>query len=76
MAELYFETGNYLQARAFLDRFQSSAQISAASLWLDYRIERAMGDYEQAKASAARLKRDFAMSEEVGKLLEAERAQQ
>jgi type IV pilus assembly protein PilF len=76
MAELYFETGNYLQARAFLDRYQSSAQVSAASLWLDYRIERAMGDYEQAKASASRLKRDFALSEEVGKLLEAERAQQ
>lgn len=75
MAELYFETGNYLQARAFLDRYQSSAEVSAGSLWLDYRIERAMGDYEQANASAARLKRDYALSPEVGLLLEAERGQ-
>lgn len=75
MAELYYESGNNLQARAFLERYQSVSQVSAASLWLAYRIERSMGDFEQAKRNAERLKRDFATSPEVGLLLEAERAQ-
>ena len=49
--------------------------MSATSLWLSYRIERALGDEDQARMSSAKLKRDFAMSPEMGLLLEAERAQ-
>ena len=75
MAELAFDGGNYLQARAFLDRYAASAPASATSLWLSYRIERALGDNDQARMSSAKLKRDFAMSPEMGLLLEAERAQ-
>jgi type IV pilus assembly protein PilF len=76
MASLYYEIGSYMQARAFLERYAASAPESAASLWLGYRIERALGDYEQAQRVAAKLKRDFALTPEVGLLLEAERAQQ
>jgi type IV pilus assembly protein PilF len=75
MAELAFDAGNYLQARAFLDRYAASAPVSATSLWLSYRIERALGDEDQARMSSAKLKRDFAMSPEMSLLLEAERAQ-
>jgi type IV pilus assembly protein PilF len=75
MAELAYDAGNYLQARAFLDRYAASAPVSATSLWLAYRIERALGDDAQARMSAAKLKRDFAMSPEMSLLLEAERAQ-
>lgn len=76
MASLYHEIGNNLQARAFLDRYAAVAPTSAASLWLGYRIERGLGDYEQARRNADRLKRDFATSPEVTLLLEAERTQQ
>jgi type IV pilus assembly protein PilF len=75
MAELAHEAGNNLQARAFLDRYAESAPVSATSLWLAYRIEQALGDTDQARMSAAKLKRDFATSPEMGLLLEAERAQ-
>jgi type IV pilus assembly protein PilF len=75
MAEIAHESGNNLQARAFLDRYAESAPVSATSLWLAYRIEQALGDTDQARMSAAKLKRDFATSPEMGLLLEAERAQ-
>lgn len=74
MAELEHELGNDLQARAFLERYASTAAISAASLWLAYRIERGLGDREQAAVYAERLKRDYPMSAEMSALLEAERA--
>jgi type IV pilus assembly protein PilF len=75
MAELQHEMGNNLQARAFLERYAASAPASAASLWLGYRIERALGDNQQAQRNAERIKKDFATSPEMGLLTEAERAQ-
>jgi len=76
MADLYHEMGNELQARAFLERYSSAAPTSAASLWLAYRIERALGDYAQAKKNADRIRRDFPTSTEMGLLLDAERTSQ
>jgi type IV pilus assembly protein PilF len=76
MASLEHELGSDLQARAFLERYAAAAPVSAASLWLGYRIERGLGDTEQAKLYADRLKRDFPMSAEMSALLDAERAQQ
>jgi type IV pilus assembly protein PilF len=75
LAELYHDIGSELQARGFLDRYSAVAPPSAASLWLGYRIERGLGDYGQAAEYAARLKRDFPTSPEVGELLQVERAQ-
>jgi type IV pilus assembly protein PilF len=76
MADLEHELGHDLQARAFLERYASVAPPSAVSLWLGYRIERALGDYEHAKVYAERIKKDFATSKEMSLLVEAERAQQ
>jgi type IV pilus assembly protein PilF len=75
LADLHHELGNELQARGFLQRYNAVAPASAASLWLGYRIERALGDTAQAADYAARLKKNFATSPEVGELLQAERAQ-
>lgn len=75
MADLEHELGNDLQARAFLQRYESTAPVSAASLWLAYRIERGLGDYEQAKRAADRLKKDFPTSPEMDLLTQSERAQ-
>jgi type IV pilus assembly protein PilF len=74
MAEVQFELGDNLQARAFLERYASNAPISAASLWLAYRIERALGDAEQAAMYADRMRKDFPLSAEMSELREAERA--
>ncbi|MFO1406989.1 MAG: type IV pilus biogenesis/stability protein PilW [Steroidobacteraceae bacterium] len=74
MAEIEHELGNDLQARAFLERYASLAPISAASLWLGYRIERGLGDDDQARLYADRLKREYPMSPEMSALLDAERA--
>jgi type IV pilus assembly protein PilF len=75
MADLEHELGNDLQARAFLERYAATAPVSAASLWLAYRIERGLGDDQQARRAADRLKKDFPMSPEMSLLQEAERAQ-
>jgi type IV pilus assembly protein PilF len=74
MAALQHELGSDLQARAFLERYAAIAPVSAASLWLGYRIERGLGDYEQAEQLARRIRKDFATSPEMGLLADAERA--
>lgn len=74
LADLEHETGNDLPARAFLQRYNDAVAPSAESLWLGYRIERALGDGEQAAAYARRLRSDFPGSTEAAALDEAEQA--
>jgi type IV pilus assembly protein PilF len=76
MAQVQFELGDNLQARAFLERYASNAPVSAQSLWLGYRIETALGATAQAALYADRIRKDFPMSSEMSDLREAERAQQ
>jgi type IV pilus assembly protein PilF len=75
MAQVEFELGDNLQARAFLERYASGAPVSAPSLWLGYRIETALGATAQATLYADRIRKDFPMSSEMSALREAERAQ-
>lgn len=76
LAAIQHATGNDLQARAFLQRYQEQSPASAASLWLGYRVESALGDPAAAGEFAARLRREFPTSEEAARLFELERAQQ
>lgn len=76
MAQVEHELGDNLQARAFLERYASVAPVSAASLWLGYRIETALGATAQATLYAERIRKDFPMSAEMSALREAERAPQ
>lgn len=73
MAELEFKSGNYLPARGFLERFQQAAKPSAASLWLSYRVETALGNAGISADYARRLKRDFPTSIETKALLDLEK---
>lgn len=73
MADVEHELGNELQARAFLERYTSQAKESAAALWLGYRIERALGDNQQAAIYAGRIRKDFPTSAEMDSLTEAEK---
>jgi type IV pilus assembly protein PilF len=52
MAELTYASKDYLQARAFLQRFHEQAQPTPESLWLGINIEQQLGD--------ERLQRDYA----------------
>lgn len=73
MAQLEFKAGNFLPARAFLERFQQSANPSAASLWLLVQVEQASGNISLAADYARRLQRDFPTSVETKALLEFEK---
>ena len=55
MAELQYQRGAYLSARAFLQRFEAVGAKDAQSLFLGYRIESALGDL----ATAGRYKNDL-----------------
>jgi type IV pilus assembly protein PilF len=75
MAGLAQESGNGLQARAFLERYAGVGRTTAATLWLGRTIELGLGDAEQAARYARRLKDEFPTSAETGLLYDAERAQ-
>ena len=72
MAELAQSGGNGLQARAFLERYTAIAPATASTLWLGRSIELALGDAEQAQRYASRIKNEFPMSPEAGRLFDEE----
>ncbi len=49
MSSLNFRKGEYLNARAFLQRYESEEEPTAESFLLGYQIERALGDQTAAK---------------------------
>ncbi|HEX7116347.1 MAG TPA: type IV pilus biogenesis/stability protein PilW [Steroidobacter sp.] len=73
MAELEYRKGEYLSARAFLERYLSVARTSAQTLWLGVRIERGLGNEAQAQHYARRLKNEYPTAIQTKELLESER---
>jgi type IV pilus assembly protein PilF len=71
MSRLSFEKSNYLQARAFLQRYAEVGAMGAAALWLGVRVERSLGDADAAKRYAARLQQEFPESDEARLLAES-----
>jgi len=70
MAGVSFERGNHLQARAFLQRYQTVGQATPEVLLLGYQVEKALGDPAAADDFAGRLRRQFPDSPEA-KILDA-----
>lgn len=64
MSGVSFERGNFLQSRAFLQRYLGMAPASAEVLLLGYQVEKALGDAAAADDFAGRLRRDFPDSPE------------
>lgn len=64
MAGVSFERGNFLQARAFLQRYLGMAPASAEVLLLGYQVEKALGDASAADDFAGRLRTQFPDSPE------------
>ena len=68
MAEISFEQGNMLSARAYLERYREVAQPTAELLWLGVQVERRLNNLDQAHSYALQLRSRFPDSEEVQKL--------
>jgi type IV pilus assembly protein PilF len=68
LASIYFRKGEYLRARAFLQRFEASGTETAESLYLGYRIETRLKDSRAAADYAGRLRQRFPDSEQLEKL--------
>lgn len=73
LADVAYQRSNYLQSRAFLQRYLSIAEASAPVLSLGMRVESAMGNEAAADEFAERLQQDFPESVETRLLLEQKR---
>lgn len=73
MAKLNYESGRYLQARAYMQRFSIISRPTPQSLWLAVRIEREMGDRGAAASYALTLRKQFPDSDEAHLLRESNR---
>ena len=74
LADVAYSRENYLQSRAFLERFLAANPASSAALWLGYRIELALGETNASRNYGERLKKEFPESVEARELLERQRS--
>jgi len=73
LGDVSFQRQNYLQARAFLQRYGTVAPVSPSFLWLSYQVEMALGDARAADKFAREMRNKFPESVEMRLLLESER---
>lgn len=71
MANISFEQGQHLRARAYLQRYLAVASHTAETLWLGIRIERILGDKNALASYSLLLKKNFPDSDEAKKLLDS-----
>ncbi|SCZ55496.1 type IV pilus biogenesis/stability protein PilW [Thiohalomonas denitrificans] len=72
MADLSYQKGNYLSARAYLQRYRDVARHTPQSLWLGIRIERELGDRDALSSYEMHLKNRFPDSRQARLLQESE----
>jgi type IV pilus assembly protein PilF len=68
MAQIYFDRGEGMKARAFLERYFSVAAEGPEVLWLGVQIERALGDDDMAQQYGDKLRTRFPDAAETAKL--------
>ena len=73
LAGVMYDRGNYLQARAFIERFLAVAPVTADVLLLGHKIELALKDTTAAAAFSERLRKEYPDSEQVRTLDNMER---
>jgi type IV pilus assembly protein PilF len=73
LLNLSYQRGEYLEARAFLQRYLDAQPATAPMLWMCFNIEQKLGDAAAAKRCGERLRQDFPASEEVAELSRFER---
>ena len=73
LADVSYQRSNYLQSRAFLQRYMAIEEASPDVLWLGMQVETAMGNVQAADEFGVRLQEDFPESVETRMLLEQKR---
>lgn len=73
MMELAYQDANYLQARAFVQRYLSAHQATAPVLWLCFNVERELDNAPAAERCAQQLRSGFQGSTELAQLEEQQR---
>jgi type IV pilus assembly protein PilF len=73
MMELSYQSGNYLQARAFVQRYIQAQPATAAVLWTCFNVERELKDDAAAERCATQLRNGFQGTPELAQLEEQQR---
>lgn len=73
LGDVAFSRGNYLQSRAFVERYLEAVPASPGALWLGFRVEKALNQDAAARTYGERLKSEFPEAVETRLLLERER---
>jgi len=73
LADVTFGRANFLQSRAFLERYLAGGSATADALWLGVRVEKALGEEKMSARYAERLKKEFPESVQTRLLFESER---
>jgi type IV pilus assembly protein PilF len=71
MAELSFDSNQYLPARAYMQRYEEVSRHNSRSLWLGIRIEEKLGDKDAVSSFAMLLKANYPDSRETQMLRES-----
>ena len=74
MMELSYEAQNYLQARAFLQRYLDVRPANASVLWHCFNIEQELENPDAAARCATQLREGFPASPELAQLQQLQRA--
>lgn len=69
MAELQYDNREYLSARGYMQRYREVGEMDAHALWLAVRIERALGNRDEASSFGLRLRADYPDSDEAREYL-------
>jgi type IV pilus assembly protein PilF len=73
MATMSYQDKNYLQARAFLQRYRDVKPPTAETLWMCFDTEEHLNNHDAANRCAAQLREGFAGSPEMQKLQQYQR---
>ena len=73
MVELSYQRGDYLQTRAFVQRYLGVRPATASVLWMCYNAERALSNAPAAETCATQLRSGFPGSPELAQLNEVQR---
>ncbi len=73
LADLSYRRENYLQARAFLQRYFDAQQPNASLLWICFNVERELENAAGAERCANQLRERFPQSQELSQLQELQR---
>lgn len=64
MLKISYNNSQYMSARAFLERYKSTAKLTAETLWFGFQTERALGNGDAADEYKAQLLNAFPASKE------------